>query len=198
MKKLILYLSIITFTSSGFAAIDTVTNFGNTFTPASITIAVGDTVFWDISLSHNVVEVDSATYASNGTTSNGGYTLPFGGGSQEFNTEGTYYYVCTPHASIGMKGIIRVVPNSTSISEEKLASQFSFYPNPAKEQLTIEIPLNKDFELLEITNELGQVVYSNQITSKKVTVDLSQFSQGIYLVNLRSGDAILTRKLIVE
>ena len=89
MKKLILFISIITFTSSAFATIETVKNNGNTYTPASITITAGDTVFWDISLSHDVVEVDSSTYATNGTTSNGGFTLPFGGGSQVFTTEGT-------------------------------------------------------------------------------------------------------------
>ena len=97
-----------------------------------------------------------------------------------------------------MKGIIRVLPNTTSIPEEKLAAQFSFYPNPATETLTVEIPLNENIELLEITNELGQVVYSNQITSNKEIVNLSQFASGIYFINLRNSDAILTRKLIVE
>ena len=198
MKKLILFISILTITSSAFATIIEVKNNGNNFTPDSISITVGDTVEWDITISHNVVEIDSATYVSNGTTSNGGFTLPLGGGRQVFSTAGTYYYNCTPHASLGMKGIITVSPSSTSISEEQLASQFSFYPNPASEQLTVEIPKEEDFDLLEITNELGQVVYLNQITSKKEIVNLSQFAQGIYFVNLKNGDAILTRKLIVE
>ena len=198
MKKLILFISIITFTFSAFATRDTVRNNGFTFSPDSISINVGDTVIWILDNMHNVVEVDSSTWASNGNTSNNGFTQPFGGGSEVFNTAGKYFYVCSPHASGAMKGIVTVLPSSTSIPEEQLNSEFSFYPNPAREQLTVEIPLGESFDLLEITNELGQVVYSDQITSKKETVNLSQFTQGIYFVNLRNGDAILTRKLIVE
>ena len=198
MKKLILFISILTVTTSAFATIDTIRNSGFTFTPDSIAINAGDTVFWDIVSNHNVVEVDSTTWASNGNTSNSGFTQPFGGGTEVFSTAGKYFYVCSPHASSSMKGIITVLPNTTSIPEEQLENQFSFYPNPAQEQLTVEVPQNGSYELLEIANQLGQIVYSQQLTSKKELISLSGFASGVYFINLRNGEAILTRKLIIE
>lgn len=95
-------------TLSVFATTTTVTNSGNTFVPADITITQGDTVNFSITNAHDVVEVSQATYNANGNTSNGGFSLPFGGGTLIGLAPGTYYYVCTPHASLGMKGTITV------------------------------------------------------------------------------------------
>lgn len=87
----------------------TVTNQGFTFSPSSLQVRPGDTVTWSLASIHNVVEVTEATYNANGSTPKaGGFSLPFGGGSFTFNTEGTYYYVCSPHAGQGMKGNITV------------------------------------------------------------------------------------------
>lgn len=51
-----------------------------------------------------------ATWSVNGNTPlSGGFTRPFGGGLLTPSTGltvGTHYYVCSPHASSGMKGII--------------------------------------------------------------------------------------------
>ena len=85
-----------------------VSNSGLNFVPANLTITAGDTVDWQISSSHNVREVSQATYNANGTASNGGFQLGSGGGKQAFPNPGTFYYVCTPHASSGMKGIVTV------------------------------------------------------------------------------------------
>lgn len=108
MRKLYLLFLGVLLSTAVMAATTVVTNSGTTFTPANITITQGDTVQFNIGGSHNVVEVSQATYNANGTTSNGGFTLPFGGGQLTGLTAGTYYYVCTPHASLGMKGTITV------------------------------------------------------------------------------------------
>ena len=198
MKKLILFISILIVTTAVFAAKDTVRNSGFRYTPDSISITVGDTVVWVIGNSHNADEVDSTTWASNGSTSNNGFSVAFGGGSQVFNTAGKYFYVCTPHASLSMKGIINVLPSTTSIAEEQLESQFSFYPNPAQDQITLELPERGNFRSLEIINQLGQIVYSKELVAKKVRLNLNQFESGIYFIKLRNGEAVLTRKLVIE
>ena len=86
----------------------TVTNSGFTFTPSLLTVNAGDTVRFQLDSIHNAVEVSQATWDANGNTSNGGFAVDFGGGDVVFNTPGTYYYVCTVHASMGMKGRIVV------------------------------------------------------------------------------------------
>ena len=85
----------------------------NTFTPDEVSIKQGDTVIFSIATTHNVVEVSQETWDVNGTESNGGFTLDFGGGQLVFDSPGTYYYICEPHASVGMKGIIEVSPVSS-------------------------------------------------------------------------------------
>ncbi len=87
----------------------TVTNAGFTFSPADITINAGDSVQWQLAGIHDVVEVTQQTWSANGNTPKaGGFSTSFGGGTVKFDTPGTYFYVCEPHASIGMKGKITV------------------------------------------------------------------------------------------
>ncbi len=87
----------------------TVTNAGFTFSPADITINAGDSVQWQLASIHTVLEVTQQTWNANGNTAKaGGFSTPFGGGTVKFDTPGTYFYVCEPHASIGMKGKITV------------------------------------------------------------------------------------------
>ena len=78
------------------------------FTPSELTIAEGDTVYFENLTTHNAVQVTEETYYSNGTESiPNGFEL----NSDDFIVfpdEGTYYYVCTPHVEMGMKGIINV------------------------------------------------------------------------------------------
>jgi large repetitive protein len=93
------------------AATITVNNSGNSFVPFSVTITVGDAVNFVLSSNHDAREVSQATWNSNGSTPlSGGFQTAFGGGlvSAAQLPIGTHYYVCTPHVSFGMKGIIVV------------------------------------------------------------------------------------------
>ena len=78
--------------------------------PAALTIAVGDTVEFQLGGSHNAVEISEETYNSEGTTPlSGGFMVGFGETAQvTFDQAGTHYYVCTPHATFGMFGTITV------------------------------------------------------------------------------------------
>src|SRR5271157_2217277 len=107
-KAIILSLFTLATTRIGFSTTHTITNSGFTFSPSSITINLGDTVEFVLASIHAAREVDQATWNANGTTSNGGFDLQFGGGTVVLTQTGTHYYVCPPHASLGMKGTIMV------------------------------------------------------------------------------------------
>ena len=109
--KIILTFLILSTFITGYCTVWTVNSSGYTFTPATITIIVGDTVNFSIASSHNSVEVSQTTWNSNGSTAlSGGFQTPMGGGIvlPAQLTVGTHYYVCVPHASMGMKGTIIV------------------------------------------------------------------------------------------
>ncbi len=84
-----------------------VTN-GFAFSPRVANATVGDTISFQIASNHNAVEVSKQVWDANGSTSNGGFLIPFGGGLAVVTKPGTVYYVCEPHASGGMKASIEV------------------------------------------------------------------------------------------
>jgi plastocyanin len=103
---------ILLFGNRASAAIHTIVDSGLSFSPATLNISVGDTVVFSLDPMHNAIEVSQTTWNNNGNTSNNGFQVSFGGGTVIFPTAGTYYYVCSPHAGSGMKGIINVVQTS--------------------------------------------------------------------------------------
>jgi plastocyanin len=110
MKKTILLISLVLILCEpGFTARHVIINSGMKFSPDSITINILDTVEFNLASFHNAVEVSRDTYLAGDTTSNGGFRLPLGGGNVAFHTLGLHYYVCQPHAAVGMKGVINVV-----------------------------------------------------------------------------------------
>ena len=89
-----------------------ITSDGYGFTPASTTIAVGETVCWkwtDESMAHNVKEVaglKSTTYVENGVYSGAAAkTVDF---HHTFTEDTTFYYACEPHIGVGMFGKVIV------------------------------------------------------------------------------------------
>ncbi len=85
-------------------------NNGFTFEPETLTVDSSDTVRFVIETMHSAREVDSLTWVAEDTVSNGGFEVPFGGGEVIPAQSGTIHYVCVPHASAGMKGVIVVKP----------------------------------------------------------------------------------------
>ena len=88
----------------------------NIFSPAELTINVGDTVTWTNEGGfHNVVsdvlDAEKNPLFSSGAPSTDNWTYTF-----TFNTPGTYRYVCQPHETIGMVGTITVQETPTAVT----------------------------------------------------------------------------------
>ncbi len=70
---------------------------------------------------------------------------------------------------------------------------FQPYPNPVNDQLVCEfITANPEDVALTLVNGLGKVVYktaySNHSGYQKQTIDVSEFSQGVYYLQVRAGE----------
>ena len=83
---------------------------GLSFSPDEVTINSGDTVKFITGGSHNAVEVTEDDWdAGKKTAKVDGFSVGFGETKEiTFDSPGTYYYVCQPHAALGMKGKIIV------------------------------------------------------------------------------------------
>ena len=99
---------------------------GLKYSPATVTIAVGDTVCWqwtDSSMAHNVRQVDgeeSTTYTQDGITSGAAaVTVDFRYTFTE--DDSTFYYACEPHMAVGMYGKVIVGTGGDTVVEEPAA-----------------------------------------------------------------------------
>jgi hypothetical protein len=96
-----------------------------------------------------------------------------------------YYYFC-----------ITDVPTPVSINEVGYTPlTMAVYPNPASGQVNVNFEGKGN---ITVYNMLGQVVYHVENVEKQQTISLNNMTTGVYFVNVRSGNATATQKLIVK
>ncbi|MEP7266903.1 MAG: CHRD domain-containing protein [Saprospiraceae bacterium] len=78
------------------------------FTPATVNARVGDTINFQLPADINAVEVSKSVWANGGSTSNGGFITPNGGGKVILSQADTLYYVSEKYSGFGQKGVINV------------------------------------------------------------------------------------------
>jgi len=88
--------------------------------------------------------------------------------------------------------------NINDLSENNI----QIFPNPTNSLLTITFPLQymNDFNLIEIYNTLGELVYSQKIHSlqNQITINLSDLSEGIYFLEILQKNKLLQNKIIIK
>ena len=91
---------------------------------------------------------------------------------------------------------------SVSVNDIKNTTQFTVYPNPANDYTSIAISLYKTEKvILTIVDLLGKeiskeekVLFSGENTER---LDVSNFQNGVYFINLQVGNKITTQKLVI-
>ncbi|MBW6481728.1 MAG: T9SS type A sorting domain-containing protein [Vicingaceae bacterium] len=90
-----------------------------------------------------------------------------------------------------------VVVNCTSKNE------ISLYPNPANNEFTVQLEGKKGDEVnIEIYNSIGQQVMNRTFILQhkffSEQIDVNEFDQGIYFVNIKMGNLLIPKKLIID
>jgi len=88
-----------------------------------------------------------------------------------------------------------LIPTTTSISSLDEVT-FDIYPNPATDY--IRINSNIGIENLIIRDIAGRVVTQMNNLSSSERVELSGFKSGLYMVTMKNGNSVSTKKLIVR
>lgn len=92
-------------------------------------------------------------------------------------------------------GHVRVFDLSTVLSSDDFVlSQFSLYPNPTKNSVTIELKQGLELKNINIYNSLGQFINS----SKDVIVDTSNLTTGFYFLEIETNKGKASKRLIIE
>lgn len=94
--------------------------------------------------------------------------------------------------------IARLGPVTEGITEKNNIDQLAVYPNPASQQLTVDLQ-NSTIENCIIINALGQTVYNgaNQINANhKIQLNISNLKAGVYFVKVRCEHGSYTVKFV--
>ena len=84
-------------------------------------------------------------------------------------------------------------PNTASVNSLNFET-IKMYPNPANGN-KIFFNLKKDVNV-NIYNVLGKLITSEKVNTNNNSIDISNFSKGIYLLKINSGKRFITKKLI--
>ena len=151
---------------------------GFSYSPSVVSAVVGDTVVISGDFgSHPTVEVSEATWNADGSARlTGGFGSTSGNQfSVVLTTPGNRYYVCRPHVSLGMKGMLMVAPTSIKLS---LAVDM-LYPNPATNQVMLP---GLQTGNATIVNANGQTVRNYMLKPGQEQMNVSDLPNGTYLL----------------
>jgi hypothetical protein len=121
-----------------------------------------------------------------------------GATSQQYHatTNGIYYTIVTINGCSSLpSNVINVV--ITNIDNIDIASEILIYPNPVKNELTIEASAVINIKNFEILNSLGQVIYKTNMLEKNV-IQMSEFSCGVYIIRFNKANSFLFKKFVKQ
>ncbi|MBL4594471.1 MAG: T9SS type A sorting domain-containing protein [Flavobacteriales bacterium] len=74
---------------------------------------------------------------------------------------------------------------------------FNVYPNPSRNgKFNMEVLNNSPESYIEVLNLMGTIIYTANIGSTKVVIDISDQAKGIYLIRIVDGEQTITKKVI--
>jgi plastocyanin len=171
------------------------TNVGTTFSPPVIIAEVGDEIHLVLAAPHTFTEVSMETWEANGSTSNGGFNFNAGEHTFSLDVPGTIFYVCIPHAGMGMKGVIEVLPSS-AVNDNAAPAALHLFPNPASNSVQLTYTGDLNNVRINVVDINGQLALSTRPTASGV-LDVSSLPPGNFTVILEREGATLSRERLV-
>lgn len=87
----------------------------------------------------------------------------------------------------------------TSVAENSVFKGLSVYPNPFKSVLSINLPIASEQKTtLSVSDVTGKVVLSQELTAGSSSVNLESLQQGVYFLELISGNEKAIAKLVKD
>jgi len=116
-------------------------------------------------------------------------------------TAGTFINVAAPYEFTGNSTDTGVTFWGTLLSTENPdgVSKFNISPNPASLNLNIEIPSSIENATLRVYDLLGKKVLETEMSELQfISIDVSKWNTGIYIVRVSSDDVTQTKRFIKQ
>jgi hypothetical protein len=75
-------------------------------------------------------------------------------------------------------------------------AQFSLYPNPAHDVVTLSNESNNEPLNATLYNSIGQQIGSYKMTGTRLDIDLGPLPAGMYQLSIETKSGIVTRKVV--
>ena len=85
------------------------------------------------------------------------------------------------------------IPSPVGI-EDNAAQQISVYPNPVDDNLKIEA---KGIKKITVVNLMGQKVYESEVNADEISLNMSDFQSGIYMIQVTTEGYTITERVSV-
>ncbi len=92
---------------------------------------------------------------------------------------------------------IQITPSSIS-NTKSLYSKLLLYPNPVHDKLSIQSNAKEEMDYLEIIEMTGRKVYSKEVLSDFVSIDVANISNGFYSIRILSNGTWHTAKFLKQ
>ena len=194
MKKLFTAVSVFLITSSSALAFTQIVDVEDyEFSPAIFTVSLGDTIIW---MWAEGLHTTTSTTIPPGASP---WSQVIDQNSQALiyipSVPGSYDYQCDYHASMNMLGHFTVTdPLGIAVPKERLVRLRS---SRVSEYLTVEMPELRDFLLPIVRDLTGRVIKNFEpITAETTSLYVGDLKNGIYLLELASGQRVISYRFI--
>lgn len=91
---------------------------------------------------------------------------------------------------------------AVGVEEIPVISDLTIYPNPGNGRFNLELLVNNRVDVKYLISDMiGQVLLRNEFVSHYMSneiIDMSGYPPGVYILHLKAGDELITRKLIIK
>ena len=144
-----------------------------------------------------IYQNQSGTWAQIGTDIDGEFSNDLSGSSVSLSSDGNTVAIgaVDNNGNGSNSGHVRVYDLSTVLSNDSFVlSEFNLYPNPVKEQFTVQLSQGLELQKINMYNSLGQFINS----TKKNVVSTINLSQGFYFIEVVTNQGKATKKIVIK
>lgn len=126
--------------------------------------------------------------------------------SYDITEAGTYHVeaapsFCPDNSSTGLPFVVEIDPNCALSTNDPITNiKSELYPNPTRSILTFNTEVHNPIKNYTIIDYAGKILATNSIETvkSKVSIDVSNFSEGFYILIIESEKGKIIKKFIKE
>lgn len=125
--------------------------------------------------------------------------LVYTSAGSNYNTYFSFTVIDGEGGFLGINNFDIIVNNPEGTFDPIIASNISVYPVPTNNRLTVDLTKSSEtFTSYDIVNINGQILATGNINSKTISMNVSHYPTGVYIVNIKNELYSIPKRIVVE